>query len=144
MTDQKTSKTNPPLYGTISNNVSSSREPGRLLLTGIWMVALSLVLLAVYLGWRVQTTKAASDDVVTVFPTQIVISPIESDTSTGELPDYSADTLQGGITRRTSLHTNIPSRSRTKVIDYTVATGDSVFGIAKSFNLEPETVLCAN
>jgi murein DD-endopeptidase MepM/ murein hydrolase activator NlpD len=144
MTDQKTSETNPPLHRSISNNVSSSREPGRLLLTGTWMVALSLVLLAVYLGWRVQTTQAASDDVVTVIPTQTVISPIESDASTGELPDYSADTLQGGITRRTALHTNIPSRSRTKVIEYTVATGDSVFGIAQSFNLEPETVLWAN
>jgi murein DD-endopeptidase MepM/ murein hydrolase activator NlpD len=30
------------------------------------------------------------------------------------------------------------------VIDYTVTTGDSVFGIAQSFNLKPETVLWAN
>jgi murein DD-endopeptidase MepM/ murein hydrolase activator NlpD len=61
-----------------------------------------------------------------------------------QIPFYDNATTDFGIYRRTGLHTNIPTRPRTKTIEYTVATGDSVFGIAQSFNLEPETILWAN
>src|SRR4030042_4887142 len=129
MTDQKTSKTNPPLYGTISNNVSSSREPGRLLLTGIWMVALSLVLLAAYIGWRVQPTQA-SPPITTPLPTsQTDLLASSSKLGSAELPLYIKVNPEDGIIRRTALHTNIPTRPRTEVIEYSVSTGDSVFGM---------------
>ncbi len=144
MTDQNTSETNPPSQDSKPNTVRVSRQPGSLLLIGTWMVALSLVLLAAYLGWRVQTTRAATDDIVTTIPAQTMVSPIESNPGNNELPDYLVGSTQGGIARRASFHTNIPTRSRTKVIDYTVATGDLVFGIAQSFNIDPETVLWAN
>jgi LysM repeat protein len=144
MTDQNTSETNPPSPDSKPNSVSISQQPGGLLLIGTWMIALSLVLLALYFGWRVQTTRAAPDDIVTITPAQTMVSPIESNPDYNELPGYSAGNTQVGITRRTSLHTNIPTRSRTKVIDYTVATGDSVFGIAQSFKIHPETILWAN
>jgi LysM repeat protein len=144
MTDQNTSDINPPLPDSKPNTARVSHQPSGLLLIGTWMVALSLVLLAAYLGWRVQTTQAASDETVDTNPTQAMISPIESNPGISELPDYLTGNLPGGITRRTSLHTNIPTRSRTKVVDYTVTTGDSVFGIAQSFNIKPETILWAN
>jgi LysM repeat protein len=144
MTDQNTSDINPPLPDSKPNTARVSHQPSGLLLIGTWMVALSLVLLAAYLGWRVQTTQAASDETVDTSTTQAMISPIESNPGISELPDYLTGNLPGGITRRTSLHTNIPTRSRTKVVDYTVTTGDSVFGIAQSFNIKPETILWAN
>jgi LysM repeat protein len=121
-----------------------SWEPSGLLLTGTWMVALSLVLLAAYLGWRVQTTQAAPDDLTPINPTQATPLDSASNTSSSELPDYKIGTLEKGIARHTALHTNIPTRARTKVTEYTVTTGDSVFGIAQSFNLKPETILWAN
>jgi LysM repeat protein len=121
-----------------------SWEPSGLLLTGTWMVALSLVLLAAYLGWRVQTTQAAPDDLTPISPTQANPLDSASNTSSSELPDYKIGTLEKGIARHTALHTNIPTRARTKVTEYTVTTGDSVFGIAQSFNLKPETILWAN
>jgi len=49
-----------------------------------------------------------------------------------------------GIIRLASLHTTIPTRPRVDVITYTVAPGDSVFGIAEMFNLKPETIMWAN
>ena len=121
-----------------------AREPSGLLLTGAWMVALSLVLLAVYMGWRVQTTQAAPDNLTLIIPTQAIQSSLIANSGDNNLPDYDTTDPAGGITRRTALHTNIPTRPRTKIIEYTVTTGDSVFGIAQSFNLEPETVLWAN
>ncbi len=49
-----------------------------------------------------------------------------------------------GITRSALLHTLFPVRPRTEVITYTVVKGDTVFGIATKFNLDPETILWGN
>ncbi len=49
-----------------------------------------------------------------------------------------------GVVRKISLHTDVPSRPREKVIQYTVQKGDTVFGIAEKFGLQPETILWSN
>ena len=49
-----------------------------------------------------------------------------------------------GIPRLAQVHTTIPSRPRQEVVKYTVQEGDTVFGIAEKFGLEPETVLWGN
>lgn len=144
MKEQITDGTNPSMPKSMPEKSHGSREPGGLILTGTWMIAISLVLLAVYLGWRVQTTQAAPDSSNQVVATQ-TSTPIQASGSLdNELPVFDAGISAMGISRRTTMHTNIPTRPRTKVIEYTVDTGDSVFGIAQSFNLEPETILWAN
>ena len=50
----------------------------------------------------------------------------------------------GGIPRLAQVHTTIPSRPRQEVVKYTVQEGDTVFGIAERFGLEPETILWGN
>jgi murein DD-endopeptidase MepM/ murein hydrolase activator NlpD len=62
------------------------------------------------------------------------------------LPNYSEpESLQiSSVQRIVQPYTNIPSRPRVDVITYTVQTGDSVFGIAGSFGLNPETILWSN
>ncbi len=50
----------------------------------------------------------------------------------------------GGIPRLAQVHTTIPSRPRQDVEKYTVLAGDTIFGIAERFGLQPETVLWAN
>lgn len=137
-------KYNQDISPTESTKVSNRREPNAILLTGTWMLALSLVLLAGYLGWRVKTTKAASLEPSSTASslTQDTLSLENIEDST--LPTFDRGISEDGIIRRTSLHTNIPTRPRTNIIDYTVTTGDSVFGIAQGFNLKPETILWAN
>jgi hypothetical protein len=49
-----------------------------------------------------------------------------------------------GVARQADGHTNIPTRPRQEIIKYTVVDGDSVFGIAEKFGLEPETILWGN
>lgn len=49
-----------------------------------------------------------------------------------------------GISRSAQLHTNIPSRPRNELSTYTVQDGDTVFGIAEKFGLQPETILWGN
>jgi murein DD-endopeptidase MepM/ murein hydrolase activator NlpD len=49
-----------------------------------------------------------------------------------------------GIARSAQLHTNVPSRPRQEISTYTVQDGDTVFGIAEKFGLEPQTILWGN
>lgn len=49
-----------------------------------------------------------------------------------------------GIARSAQIHTNIPNRPRNEITTYTVQDGDTVFGIAEKFGLEPQTVLWGN
>jgi len=49
-----------------------------------------------------------------------------------------------GISRGAQLHTNIPTRPREELSSYTVQDGDTVFGIAEKFGLEPQTILWGN
>jgi murein DD-endopeptidase MepM/ murein hydrolase activator NlpD len=49
-----------------------------------------------------------------------------------------------GIARGAQIHTNIPSRPRQEITIYTVQDGDTVFGIAEKFGLEPQTILWGN
>ncbi len=48
------------------------------------------------------------------------------------------------LRRNAALITRIPERPRYTIGSYTVRRGDSVFGIAKEFGIEPETLLWAN
>ena len=60
------------------------------------------------------------------------------------MPNFSPDTAVESLVRTTDLHTIIPTRPRTAPESYVVDAGDSVFGIAQKFKLQPETVLWAN
>jgi len=144
MIDKSDDQLNPSSSAETPLPSKESHEPNTWILAGTWMLALSLVLLAIYLGWRVQTTQAAAVVTSPSDPTQIPTFSSVSSNDTAKLPEYISPNQKAGISRRTALHTNIPTRPRTKVIEYTVVTGDSVFGIAQDFNLHPETILWAN
>jgi len=49
-----------------------------------------------------------------------------------------------GVNRLAEPHTNIPSRPRQEMEQYTVVDGDSLFGIAEKYGLNPETILWGN
>jgi hypothetical protein len=116
----------------------------RLVLWGAWLAALSVVLFAVYLGWRVRRAAAATP----VPPTAMEVQPLVTSAAPAKvdvsLPSVIQDSNVQSISRLAELHTTIPDRPRQEAITYTVEIGDAVFSIAKSFGLEPETVLWAN
>ena len=124
--------------------ITTSQRGERLVLLGAWLVALSMVLFAVYLGWRVRRANAATS---TPAPSQ-EIQPAVTSTAAAKvdvpLPSVVENSAIESISRLTELHTIIPERPRQEAITYTVELGDAVFSIAKSFKLEPETILWAN
>lgn len=61
-----------------------------------------------------------------------------------DLPTYSMKTSATSIRRQSDLHTELPNRPRLAVIKYLVQEGDSLFEIAETFALKPETVLWGN
>ncbi len=63
-----------------------------------------------------------------------------------EMPSFVQDqsSLTRGIHRAAVIHTTIPTRARVDVLKYEVEQGDSLFAIAETFGLKPETVLWGN
>lgn len=60
------------------------------------------------------------------------------------LPPYIVEESELGVIRKAKLHTDVPSRPRESVLTYTVKSGDTLFGIADQFGIEPETLLWGN
>lgn len=54
------------------------------------------------------------------------------------------ESVISGVGRGAQIHTNVPSRPRQEITYYKVQEGDTVFGIAEKFGLQPETVLWGN
>lgn len=55
-----------------------------------------------------------------------------------------AEEAYRGIARMALIHTIIPNRPRTEIVQYTVVAGDTVFGIAEKYGLKPQTILWGN
>jgi murein DD-endopeptidase MepM/ murein hydrolase activator NlpD len=85
-----------------------------------------------------------------IVPQKVSAAPVPSQTPTTEgaptaLPvPAGLDTSAQAIVRFIELKTEISSSTNYKIIEYTVARGDSVFSIAKSHDIKPETLLWAN
>jgi LysM repeat protein len=128
-----------------SNSISESP----LLKAGSYLVAASLVLLAVYLLWRrinsgaiISQSMPDTSQVDALAPDPAISS---ADGISPELvPFVTPASLGSGITRITDLDTIIPGRPREDVISYTVQTGDNLFVIADRYGVKPETVLWGN
>ncbi|MCL4561451.1 MAG: M23 family metallopeptidase [Chloroflexi bacterium] len=67
-----------------------------------------------------------------------------SSSSAAILPAFNPSIETLALIRNLNPHTTIPDRPSEEATVYTVTTGDSVFSIAKDFNLKPESVLWAN
>lgn len=116
-----------------------------ILVSGIaWLVALSLVTVAGYMGWQRLPAHAIPPVQQPVARADVMQEPEDTGASTIGLPQY--EHLEGisSVLRRVLLHTTIPDRPAVKVSQYTVEQGDSVFEIASKFNIKPETLLWAN
>ncbi len=124
-----------------NSDVDAQPAVNRWLYWGTWIIAIALAVFAVYLGWRVTSAQAGVPEEPVLDSAPQPQTAISADIA---LPELSKPLEQTSISREINLHTIIPTRPREDAQEYTVETGDSVFAIAKSFSLEPESVLWAN
>lgn len=76
-----------------------------------------------------EPTAAATQSAPTLPKTAAVQSALYSDFS---------------INRLAQLHTNLPAKPRDSMEEYEIVSGDTLFGIAEKFGLQPETLLWSN
>jgi len=138
--------------GTKKNVTSHSGFADRLISFIGWVIALAVVGFAIYL-WQMRPAvpqflqrEATWMDASALPPAETIPStePADSGGTPGSLPPFQAETDASFVSRIPNLHTDIPIRPRSEFVQYEVDTGDSVFGIAEFFGVEPETVLWAN
>ncbi|MBN2550135.1 MAG: peptidoglycan DD-metalloendopeptidase family protein [Anaerolineales bacterium] len=142
------------------NNTSiKSEQPARernvgplLQQIGLNMLMVGLIALLAFLAWQrffpedKTAAQAQAPEMTTqeAAPEEAIL--IEEETIPVELTPLTTPTalLAEGISRKISLKTIIPTRPRVNVITYTVQMGDTLFSIAYSFSLKPETILWGN
>lgn len=112
------------------------------------MVAASLALLVIVVGWDYYQTQQAATNPAPVTALEIEPTP-EAETQTQPnvgLPPLGADLspAMAGISRVATMDTEIPERPTVDVTTYRVEQGDSLFSIADKYQLKPETILWGN
>ncbi len=104
-----------------------------------WAVTLALV--AGMIGGAVKWRQASSVQALAPIPT----AKPESNPPNVEMPKLTNSEAFRFIARKIELKTSVPAdKPRYKVEEYRVKRGDSVFAIAESFKIKPETILWAN
>jgi murein DD-endopeptidase MepM/ murein hydrolase activator NlpD len=134
----------PPFTGDSFQEPKKSKS-GLILTVLAWLIALSLLAVALFLSWRYftdkQGTPATSSQVAVA---QAVLPQKTSESAPVSLPTIAPSMLELGVDRKVQLHTTIPKRPDLKVESYTVEKGDALFEIAAKYKLKPETILWAN
>jgi murein DD-endopeptidase MepM/ murein hydrolase activator NlpD len=121
--------------------VEPALRVGTLVLSLIFVLIIVWVLRAFYLDQALETLSENTQGVLAA-----PLATEEVDDQVAYIPDLiSAEgSSTVGISRNAWMHTNIPTRARVDLITYVVEEGDSVFGIAEKFSLQPATILWSN
>ncbi|MGI6251647.1 MAG: peptidoglycan DD-metalloendopeptidase family protein [Anaerolineaceae bacterium] len=97
-----------------------------------------------FLFWQPKIAKSMAAYQVTQVTPEYVPPESGKHETVSSMPvfDPLQDTQQ--IIREVETHTEVTETKRLKPIDYTVEKGDSVYGIAKKFGIEPESLMWSN
>ena len=124
----------------IPHPVPSRRD--KIISVGLWVIAGAMAVLMVSLV-VINPPDLKLIPSPTTVPTAEPVEPTKTTPVDSTFIETSYDP-QKSVTRVTNPHTEIPNAGRQEAIKYTVAEGDSLFGISKQFDIKPETVFWAN
>lgn len=137
----------------IKDSADESQSSNHMKNIGLLLLNLSaiiLIVMVVYLGWlRLNNLplpilhSSASTDNQQINESEQDTGNIQFSASLPELPQDNQNQISA-VPRRAMLITNIPTRSRTEIITYTVKMGDTLFSISEQFKIEPSTLLWGN
>ena len=108
------------------------------------MALLSALLMRNFSG-EVQAQRAESVHATAQTMAQATIDAVTGGAAAALIaPEIASLDFSEGVPRLASMDTVIPSRPRASLDTYTVQTGDTLFSIAETFNIKPESVLWGN
>ena len=110
---------------------------------GTVLASIALVLLVLW----VMGNFYLKGDVNYTRDSSAMAAPMPTETATIPPPPYNPPAItaaERGIRRYAQLHTTLPNRTRFEIAQYEVKSGDSIFGIAEKFGLQPQTLLWGN
>jgi len=127
---------------TAEENVASEQGSTRKaypawLIAGTWVIAILMVALMGFSLYRYFTGQSLFT----------FLKPAGSDIQTSDvsaLPAFEPTRAYEAVERSANPDTVLPAGSRKDIVQYTVASGDSLFGIADQYEVEPETIMYAN
>jgi len=106
----------------------------------LWSAVLVIAVLGVAAaGVRARAVAPMREEISEISPPTALPDLLEID----DLPPY-VEAQDSGLTRLSDVHTIIPTRPRLGLLKYQVQQGDTLFGIADKFGLEPESIFWGN
>jgi len=98
----------------------------------VWFTAIGLVLLSAL--WGISHMRGS----------RVSENSANGQQADVQLPSFSIPKGSGAIFREAVFDTVIPKRQRVETLVHTVAHGDSIFSLARDYDITPETILWAN
>jgi len=115
----------------------------RSLLVNVWLPVISWGIAALMVAFSVILLLQFTGSPASAAPSVDKFIP-EQSSQTAALPELPAAAPVESLARLSSLSTIISSDDRQAAEEYTIEAGDSIFGISKYYDVEPETILWAN
>lgn len=104
------------------------------------VVSVVLVLFVIWVMSRFYLQAQGKGGAYQSTPTPTQIAPL----AVVNLENVPALTSNFSIGRLAQLHTDRPAEPRTEITSYTIVYGDTLFGIAEKFGLQPQSLLWSN
>lgn len=127
-------------HGNINQNARVSLS-GRLVSILLWGVAAVMVALMVFF----LVSRNSNNTSASVLSPTLAATPGLSSPPDLPRPSFAPQLGAEMVSRQARLHTQIPAdRPNYSVATYTIEQGDSLFAIAKTYNIKPESILFSN
>lgn len=117
---------------------AAQKEHPAWIVSATWIIALLMTALTIFS--LVQYFSGKSLFAMFTLPNK----PSSTTQSISDMPNYAPGKDYQAVERSANPQTVLPSGYRSEVVEYTIASGDSLFGIAEEFEVEPESILWAN
>lgn len=138
----KSEKTEKSKWESVWNHIVRFGLGDASLRAGTVIASIALVLLVVWVMGRFYLTGEIGEQNSALTPDSLPTATAVAQLPEFVIPDPDESTIY--VDRIVKMDTLLPEKPRYEILKYTVVEGDTIFGIAEKFNLNPSTILWGN